>query len=142
MAGRRFVSTKEAARALGVHPNTIRNKIKSGEIPAREVLRGNKKTYVVPESYLTGRARTPRSEGPRRERNTQLVGEDVAKNVAERIEALLEENWERLAGARQGEKELLTALKQLAQERARADALAEQVEILTRQIRLLTSEGF
>ena len=32
------VTITEAAKLLGVHPNTIRNRIKSGHIPATKVL--------------------------------------------------------------------------------------------------------
>jgi excisionase family DNA binding protein len=47
-----YVSTGQAAKMLGCHENTIRNKIERGEIPAEDVGQG-RKVYRIPLSHLT-----------------------------------------------------------------------------------------
>lgn len=45
-----FLSIKEFAFKLGVHPNTIRRSIKRGRISAFKVGGGNKSIYRIPKS--------------------------------------------------------------------------------------------
>jgi excisionase family DNA binding protein len=51
-AYRDYVLVAEAAYHLGVHQNTVRNRIKSGELPAQKIKTERGETYVIPRSVL------------------------------------------------------------------------------------------
>lgn len=52
MDGQRL-TIAQAAEVLGVHPNTVRNHIKSGKIRADKVITNRGPTYLIPEGELT-----------------------------------------------------------------------------------------
>jgi excisionase family DNA binding protein len=47
-----FLSVKEFAKLIGVHPNTVRNSIKSGRISAFKVGNGDRSDYRIPRSEI------------------------------------------------------------------------------------------
>ena len=48
-----YYSIKEFAELLGVHPNTIRNSIKSGRISAFRIGSGPKSSYRIPANEIS-----------------------------------------------------------------------------------------
>ena len=54
-----WIGIKEAAEILGVHPNTIRHRIKTGVYPTHKVLTPNGEAYMLPRSILEEESTTP-----------------------------------------------------------------------------------
>ncbi len=48
-----YVTIAEAAKLLGVHPNTVRNRIKMGLLTATKVLTLNGEAYAIPRASVT-----------------------------------------------------------------------------------------
>ncbi len=48
-----YVTIAEAAKLLGVHPNTVRNRIKTGLLTATKVLTLNGEAYAIPRASVT-----------------------------------------------------------------------------------------
>ena len=48
-----LVTIAEAAKLLGVHPNTVRNRVKAGTIPATKVLTPKGEAYAIPRQHVT-----------------------------------------------------------------------------------------
>jgi len=53
------VTIGEAAVLLGVHPNTVRNRIKSGRIPAEKVLTPYGEAFAIPRAHIDTALRAP-----------------------------------------------------------------------------------
>lgn len=53
------VTIGEAAALLGVHPNTIRNRIKSGRIPAEKVLTPYGEAFAIPRTHIDAARQAP-----------------------------------------------------------------------------------
>jgi excisionase family DNA binding protein len=64
--GKRRLTVREAATLLGVHPNTVRNRIKDGSLEAEKVLTERGPTWMIDPDSLT--TNTPPSA------SQQLVG--------------------------------------------------------------------
>jgi len=47
-----YVTIAEAAKLLGVHPNTVRNRVKAGLIPATKVLTSKGEAYAIPRKHV------------------------------------------------------------------------------------------
>jgi excisionase family DNA binding protein len=50
--GEEALTIRQAAALLGVHPNTIRNRVKAGRYQADKVQTENGETYLIPRSEL------------------------------------------------------------------------------------------
>ncbi len=48
-----YVTIAEAAKLLGVHPNTVRNRIKTGLLTATKVVTLNGEAYAIPRASVT-----------------------------------------------------------------------------------------
>ncbi len=53
------VTIAEAATLLGVHPNTVRNRIKSGRIPAETVLTPYGEAFAIPRAHIDEALQAP-----------------------------------------------------------------------------------
>jgi len=53
------VTVSEAATLLGVHQNTIRNRIKSGHIPAEKVLTPYGEAFAIPRAHIEEALQSP-----------------------------------------------------------------------------------
>jgi len=53
------VTIGEAAALLGVHPNTVRNRIKNGRIPAEKVLTPYGEAFAIPRAHIDTALRAP-----------------------------------------------------------------------------------
>ena len=53
------VTVTEAAKLLGVHPNTVRNRIKSGHIPATKVLTPYGEAFAIPRAHIEEALQAP-----------------------------------------------------------------------------------
>jgi len=47
-----LMTITEAAKLLGVHPNTIRNRVKAGTMPATKVLTSKAEAYAIPRKHV------------------------------------------------------------------------------------------
>jgi len=47
-----LMTITEAAKLLGVHPNTIRNRVKAGTMPATKVLTPKGEAYAIPREHV------------------------------------------------------------------------------------------
>lgn len=119
---RRWITTADAARELHMHPNTVRNRIKRGEIPSRQEERGGRRVYLIPESYVE---RVRRSGKPSKgARDSQNVAHEVSKRVVGDVETLLEERGPELTGLSERDE----TIKRLRLERDEAMARLEELE--------------
>jgi len=55
------VTIAEAAKLLGVHANTVRNRIKSGHIPAEKVLTPYGEAFAIPRAHIEEALQSPPS---------------------------------------------------------------------------------
>jgi len=54
-----LVTIAEAAKLLGVHPNTVRNRIKTGLLPAEKMLTPNGDAYMIPRTSIEDALQSP-----------------------------------------------------------------------------------
>lgn len=129
---RRYVSTNVAAKMLNLHPNTVRNKMKGGEIPFKTEKRGGRDVFRIPESYVIARRER---EGERRSapRNAPAdVPEIVAKRVLEGLKEFFTSHGSMPAALKRCEEDLASTQNQLAETRALNRMLSQENERLKR----------
>jgi excisionase family DNA binding protein len=86
-----YVSVGEAAKLLGVHRNTIHNRIKSGRIRAHKVLEADREVYRIERDSL-GDVRTGADVHTLDAQRT-TVSEELARMIATRWDEIVRTSW-------------------------------------------------
>ena len=113
---RETLTIRQAATLLGVHPNTVRNRIKAGVYQAEKVVTERGETYIIPRSALTQDLTT--NTVPSASHSQSLP------DVREAMQAMLEPFVRELGNVRE----------ELGRERERREQAERRVEELERQL--------
>ena len=113
---RETLTIRQAATLLGVHPNTVRNRIKAGVYQAEKVVTERGETYIIPRSELAQDVTTNRV--PSASHSQSLP------DVREAMQAMLEPFVAELGNVRE----------ELGRERERRAQAERRVEELERQL--------
>ena len=119
---REALTIRQAATLLGVHPNTIRNRIKVGTYKADKVQTEHGETYLIPRSELAEDSTTNSLVGPTQPKPITTPLPDVR----EAMRAMLEPFVEELGAVRE----------ELGRERQRRQHAEEEAATLRAQLRL------
>jgi excisionase family DNA binding protein len=114
--GKTYLTVGEAANLLGVHRNTVRNRIKTGRIKAHKVLEGEQEVYRIDGDSL-GDVRTSavvHTIGAHR----TTEGQEVAEVIAHKLEWIVREYGRELGATKE----------QLGEERAKRKHFEEELE--------------
>jgi len=76
-----LVTIAEAAKLLGVHPNTVRNRIKTGLLPAEKMLTPNGDAYMIPRTTIEDALQSPlQNVGTLPKGSNELLSSNHAQN--------------------------------------------------------------
>ena len=125
-----YVAVGEAAKLLGVHRNTVHNRIKAGRIKAHKVIEGDREFYRIDRDSLgVGRpSAVERHEGAHR----TIEGHELAQVIADRLEVVVQDYALELGDVRE----------QLGEERAKREQAEEENQRLREQLEAERSKGF
>jgi excisionase family DNA binding protein len=121
----RYVSVGEAAKLLGVHRNTVRNRIKDGRISAHKVIEGEREVYRVDAESL-GIGRTSADVHNKVAQRT-TSGSDIIESLWSRLETIVHEYNREMGDLRERLGEERVRREHAEQER---DRLAAELEAL------------
>jgi excisionase family DNA binding protein len=119
MEGGDTLTIRQAATLLNCHPNTVRNRIKSGTYRAEKVITEHGETYLIQRSELVGE--TSANSVPSSSHSQPLP------NVREAMQAMLEPFVRELGDVRE----------ELGRERERREQLEEERDQLRRELAAL-----
>jgi excisionase family DNA binding protein len=124
------VTVGEAAKLLGVHRNTVHNRIKAGRIKAHKVIEGDREFYHIDRDSLgVGRpSAVVRHEGAQR----TFEGHELAQVIADRLEVVVQDYALELGDVRE----------QLGEERAKREQAEEENQRLREELEAERSKGF
>jgi excisionase family DNA binding protein len=125
-----YVSVGEAAKLLGVHRNTVHNRIKAGRIRAHKVIEGDREIYRIElESLGVGRTSADvHNKGAQR----TTEGQEIAHVIAHRLETIVQGYAQELGDVRE----------RLGEERAKRIRSEEENERLRGELEAERSKGF
>jgi excisionase family DNA binding protein len=84
---KQYVTVEEAANLLGVHHNTVHNRIKAGRITAHKVVEGEREIYRIERDSLgVGR---PRADVHTLDAQRTTASEELAQLIATRLEEIV-----------------------------------------------------
>ena len=118
------LTIRQAAALLGVHPNTVRNRIKSKTYRAEKVVTEHGETYLIPRSELSRASTTNNVVTPT---PTQSPSQPLP-DVREAMRAMLEPFVKELGEVRE----------ELGRERQRRQHAEEEAATLRAQLRILS----
>jgi excisionase family DNA binding protein len=135
-----YVSVGEAAKLLGVHRNTIHNRIKSGRIRAHKVLEADREVYRIERDSL-GDVRTGADVHTLDAQRT-TVSEELARMIATRWDEIVRDYTHELGGLREelgaerARREMAeTTLREgMAEERRRREEAERERDDLRREL--------
>ena len=96
---KQYVTVGEAAKLLGVHRNTVHNRIKAGRLAAHKVVEGEREIYRIElDSLGVGRTRagvhTLDAQRP-------MTGEELGQMIATRLDEIVRDYMEQLGDIRE-----------------------------------------
>jgi excisionase family DNA binding protein len=138
--GKEYVTVGEAAKLLGVHRNTIHNRIKAGRIKAHKVLEDDRQVYRVERDSL-GAGRTSVDVHTLDAQRTS-AGEELARMIATRLDEIVRDYThelgdlrEELGGERARREMAESTLKEgMAEERRRREEAERERDDLRREL--------
>jgi excisionase family DNA binding protein len=137
-----YVTVGEAAKLLGVHRNTVHNRIKSGRITAHKVVEGEREVYRVERDSL-GVGRTSAHVHTLDAQRT-TAGEELAQLIATRLEEIVHSYTHELGAVREqlGAERAHRAIaerraSELDNERRRREAAERERDTLRRELEAL-----
>jgi excisionase family DNA binding protein len=97
--GKEYVTVGEAAKLLGVHRNTVHNRIKNGRITAHKVLEGDREVYRIERDSLE----VGRTGADVRTLDAQrtTAGEELSRMIATRLDEIVRDYTQQLGGLRE-----------------------------------------
>jgi excisionase family DNA binding protein len=97
--GKEYVTVGEAAKLLGVHRNTVHNRIKNGRITAHKVLEGDREVYRIERDSLE----VGRTSADVRTLDAQrtTAGEELSRMIATRLDEIVRDYTQQLGGLRE-----------------------------------------
>jgi excisionase family DNA binding protein len=117
---REALTIRQAATLLGVHPNTIRNRIKVGTYKADKVQTEHGENYLIPRSELSPPSTNNVMVDPTQPQPVPSPLPDVREAMRAMLEPFVEE--------------LGTVREELGRERERREQAERRVEDLTRRL--------
>jgi excisionase family DNA binding protein len=138
--GKEYVTVGEAAKLLGVHRNTIHNRIKAGRIKAHKILEADREIYRVERSSL-GAGRTSADVHTLDAQRT-TASEELARMIATRLDEIVRDYTHELGdlreelGAERARREMAeSTLKEgMAEERRRRERAERERDDLRREL--------
>jgi len=138
--GKEYVTVGEAAKLLGVHRNTIHNRIKSGRIKAHKVLEVDREVYRVERDSL-GAGRTSADVHTLDAQRT-TASEELARMIATRLDEIVRDYTHELGdlreelGAERARREMAesTLREGMAEERRRREEAERERDDLRREL--------
>jgi excisionase family DNA binding protein len=144
--GKEYVTVGEAAKLLGVHRNTVHNRIKNGRITAHKVLEGDREVFRIERDSLE----VGRTSADVRTLDAQrtTAGEELSRMIATRLDEIVRDytqEWgdrrEEL-GAERARREMAEATlhEGMAEERRRREEAERERDELRRQLNARSRE--
>jgi excisionase family DNA binding protein len=138
--GKEYVTVGEAAKLLGVHRNTIHNRIKNGRIRAHKVIEGDREVYRIERDSLD----VGRTSADVRTLDAQrtMAGEELSRMIATRLDEIVRDYTHQLGdlreelGAERVRREMAesTLREGMAEERRRREEAERERDELRRQL--------
>jgi excisionase family DNA binding protein len=135
-----YVTVGEAAKLLGVHRNTIHNRIKNGRIRAHKVIEGDREVYRIERDSLD----VGRTSADVRTLDAQrtTTGEELSRMIATRLDEIVRDYTHQLGdlreelGAERARREMAetTLHKGMAEERRRREEAERERDDLRREL--------
>lgn len=123
--GAQYITVGEAAQLLGVHRNTVRNRIKDGRIKAHKVIEGEREVYRIDANSLDVGRTSADMHNKVAQRTTS--GSDVVQMLVHRIDQLMQDYNQQVGDIRE----------QLGEERGRRLRVEEENERLRQELEAL-----
>jgi excisionase family DNA binding protein len=138
--GKEYVTVGEAAKLLGVHRNTVHNRIKNGRIRAHKVLEGDREVYRIERDSLDVRRTSADVRTLDAQRTT--AGEELSRMIATRLDEIVRDYTHQLGdlreelGAERARREMAetTLHKGMAEERRRREEAERERDDLRREL--------
>ncbi len=135
-----YVTVGEAAKLLGVHRNTVHNRIKSGRITAHKVVEGEREIYRIERDSL-GVGRTS-ANGRTLDAQRTMAGEELSRMIATRLDEIVRDYTHQLGdlreelGAERARREMAeTTLQEgMEEERRRREEAERERDDLRREL--------
>lgn len=138
--GKEYVTVGEAAKLLGVHRNTIHNRIKNGRIRAHKVIEGDREIYRIERDSLD----VGRTSADVRTLDAQrtTAGEELSRMIATRLDEIVRDYTHQLGdlreelGAERARREMAeTTLREgMAEQRRRREEAERERDELRREL--------
>ena len=138
--GKEYVTVGEAAKLLGVHRNTIHNRIKNGRIKAHKVIEGDREVYRIERDSLD----VGRTSADVRTLDAQrtTAGEELSRMIATRLDEIVRDYTHQLGdlreelGAERARREMAeTTLREgMAEQRRRREEAERERDELRREL--------
>jgi excisionase family DNA binding protein len=139
-SGKEYVTVGEAAKLLGVHRNTIHNRIKNGRIKAHKIVEADREVYRVERDSLD----VGRTSADVRTFDAQrtTASEEFSRMIATRLDEIVRDYTHELGdlreelGAERARREMAeTTLREgMAEERRRREAAERERDDLRREL--------
>jgi excisionase family DNA binding protein len=128
--GKAYLTVGEAAKLLGVHRNTVRNRIKAGRIRAHKVLEDEQEFYRIERDSLDD----VRTNAHVRTMNAHrtIEGSELVEVLAHRLEEIVQGYGRELGEVRE----------QLGTERAKREQAEKEARRLREELEAERSKGF
>ena len=138
--GKEYVTVGEAAKLLGVHRNTVHNRIKNGRIKAHKVLEGDREVYRIERDSLD----VGRTSADVRTLDAQrtTTGEELSRMIATHLDEIVRDYTHQLGdlreelGAERVRREMAesTLREGMAEERRRREEAERERDDLRREL--------
>jgi excisionase family DNA binding protein len=135
-----YVTVGEAAKLLGVHRNTIHNRIKNGRIRAHKVIEGDREVYRIERDSLD----VGRTSADVRTLDAQrtTAGEELSRMIATRLDEIVRDYTHQLGdlreelGAERARREMAetTLHEGMAEQRRRREEAERERDDLRREL--------